>query len=293
MNLNQLNCFIAVAQYLNFTEAASELHLVQSAVSYSVAELEKELDVKLFIRDRKSVKLTPAGEVFLEEAFRISSLLNQSIAKTRQVQSGVHGHLSVAYVFAPIVNRFQASFLAFRRQYPDIEVRFNSFDSISISRMLETNELDIGFARKITLKNAEVFHWAPLYSEPLCAVVHRDHPLVGQPEIDLNLLRDEKLVLMGRKHNPGMFEMAGRLCTEAGFSPLIDDSPRDIFTVMMLVEMGAGYTILPACWRDTFRSDVYFADVRGEMCSEVGVAWKKEITNRSIPLFLRHLGITS
>lgn len=68
MNTIQLECFIAVAEHLNFSRASEELKITQPAVSHQIRTLEEELDVKLFKRTSKSVSLTPEGVQFLPDA---------------------------------------------------------------------------------------------------------------------------------------------------------------------------------------------------------------------------------
>ena len=71
MNTFQLECFLAVAEYLNFTKAAEQMQLTQPAISNQIKNLEAELGVKLFLRTSREVKLTKAGTQLLEEAKNI------------------------------------------------------------------------------------------------------------------------------------------------------------------------------------------------------------------------------
>lgn len=167
MNLHQLNCFIAVAQHLNFTEASKRLHIAQSAVSHNIAELEKELDVKLFNRTTQSVTLTSAGDVFLKEAFQITSMAVEAATKAKQVALGQRGKLTVGFVFTPIISSMVGSFKRFYENYPNIDVYYNSYDSITMSRLLDNEELDIGFARLITLNHPEK-RYGGRYTETRC-----------------------------------------------------------------------------------------------------------------------------
>lgn len=68
MNIFQLSCFLAVAECLNFARAAERLHVTQPAVTQQIHSLEKELNVNLFVRTTRSVKLTEAGLAFLNDA---------------------------------------------------------------------------------------------------------------------------------------------------------------------------------------------------------------------------------
>ena len=89
MNTTQLECFVTVAENLNFARAASILHITQPAVTHQIVSLEGELDAKLFIRTTRSVKLTPEGWSFLADAKNILNmtygcLLYTSVVTVRQ-----------------------------------------------------------------------------------------------------------------------------------------------------------------------------------------------------------------
>lgn len=71
MNTVQLECFLAAAEYLNFTKAAEHLHITQPAVSHQISSLEAELSVQLFVRDNKNVELTVSGLNFISDALKI------------------------------------------------------------------------------------------------------------------------------------------------------------------------------------------------------------------------------
>ncbi|MCI8992855.1 MAG: LysR family transcriptional regulator [Eubacterium sp.] len=290
MNFNQLNCFITVAQYRNFTKASRTLHIVQSAVSHNIAELEKELGVKLFIRDHKSVTLTPAGQALLNDAFHILSSANEFANNARNLSTGISGELKVGYVFAPIAERMLSHLKTFQNENPRIHVAYNSYDNITISRMLETHKLDIGFARYVTLLNKSVLNWHTLYKEPMCIVVNKDHPLHQEESVTMQQFSQTPLVIMGRKYNPGMYDMSMSLYQKEGLTPFIVDTPHDVLTVMMMVKLGRYITILPECWKPIAGDGLCFLKIR-DACHEVGIAWNKYSENSCVYNFLKYMGI--
>lgn len=291
MNLNQLNCLIAVAKYLNFTEAARELNLVQSAVSHNISELEKELGVELFIRKYRSIALTPAGEILLKEAYKITDAVRDAEAKTRSAANGDTGCLSFGYVFTPLAADYIPRIQAFAQAYPSIEVSYNSYDSVTIPRLLENYKLDFGFARYRTVAAKEKLKWHFLYNCELCAVVSEHHYLAGAESVKFERLLNENLLLINRQITPGMHDMAIEICMDAGGLPVIRDEYNDILTVVMLVELGAGFTILPESWRNTFNSRLSFIPIEGTPRHEVGLAWNGNIKNHAAATFLRYMGI--
>ena len=97
MDFNQLSYFIAIARYGNFTAAAKAFFVSQPCISHQIQSLEKELGVRLFIRNTRSVELTAAGEIFLEDAKKMVDLMER--AKNRLLQNdGDSMRLSVAHL---------------------------------------------------------------------------------------------------------------------------------------------------------------------------------------------------
>ena len=88
MTLNQLECFMVLAQRLNFTQAADDLFMAQPALSRLISALEKELDLQLFYRNSRSVALTPAGTVFFKKCPKILDEYRGSVVAARLAQEG-------------------------------------------------------------------------------------------------------------------------------------------------------------------------------------------------------------
>lgn len=86
MNTTQLECFMTVSNFLNFSRAAEHLRITQPAVSHQISTLEDELGVKLFHRTSKSVRLTQEGYLFTQYADEILKLTGLSLARMKQSQ---------------------------------------------------------------------------------------------------------------------------------------------------------------------------------------------------------------
>ncbi len=91
MELKRLRCFLEVARLQNFSKAAKVMYLSQTAVSQQIASLEEVMNVKLFERDKKEVKLTIAGEAFLPDAKRLVKLYDNAVLRTQAYAQGVDG----------------------------------------------------------------------------------------------------------------------------------------------------------------------------------------------------------
>ena len=101
MELRQLRYFQAVAEELNFSQAARRLHVAQPALSRTVKELENRLGVVLLDRDRRSVSLTPAGAVLLRETGLLLERLEETIRRVQRTAVGEEGELRLGYIGPP------------------------------------------------------------------------------------------------------------------------------------------------------------------------------------------------
>ena len=93
MTIFQIKCFLNVAEYLNFTEAANHLFVAQSSLSRNISNLEEELGMQLFVRTKKYVRLTPCGAVLYEEFSKLLKLGEAAVQKARNAELGENGSI--------------------------------------------------------------------------------------------------------------------------------------------------------------------------------------------------------
>ena len=115
MELRHLRCFVAVAEELSFRGAAEKLGMAQPPLSTQIKHLEEDLRVQLFERTTRTVRLTHAGRVFLEEARNVLAASTQAEQRARNAQHGLAGTLRVGLI-APVAGAWLAGILRpFRR----------------------------------------------------------------------------------------------------------------------------------------------------------------------------------
>src|SRR6476661_8446716 len=124
MDARQLEYFVAVAEELSFTRAAVRCHVVQSALSYQIARLEREQGVTLFHRTSRSVRLAPAGELLLPHARAVLEGVDVARAELTAFTGLLTGRLRIGMVgsvgsAAPVV---ESSLLAFHDLHPGVEI---------------------------------------------------------------------------------------------------------------------------------------------------------------------------
>ncbi len=141
-HLHHYYIFLTVAQELSFSRAANVLHMTQSGVSQSIAQLEDQLQTKLFIRSTKKVQLTHDGQVLLKHVTPAIRLIEQGehqLERFQQLDSG-HIHIGVSdticrYFLLPYLERFH-------RLYPDIDIQITNRTSMDCVTLLKNNDVD-------------------------------------------------------------------------------------------------------------------------------------------------------
>lgn len=289
MDMRQLRYFISVAEHLSFTEASKHLFVAQSAVSQQIAELEKKIGVRLFERNKRSVKLTNAGSVLLEEAILLIKKSEETVNKVRQAELGIIGNLQIGFL-----GYTERSFLPdmvreFRADYPSVQLGLDQYNHGALIDKLSTGDLDIIFTLSFGLENLVGFESMGILDENISVVMHKDHPYANASDFELSELSQEDFIVLSREESPQGFNQTLMICGKNGFSPHIVSQPKLISTVLLLVDSGMGIAILPSSLKYSSSSSLRFKEIKGET-NKLVAAWKKSNENPSIALFLEKLG---
>src|SRR3954471_2101580 len=122
MELQQMRYVVAVAGTSNFTRAAEQCLVVQSALSHQVARLERELGARLFDRTSRRVRLTPAGEAFLPPARQCLDAAERAAAEVAAAVGEVRGRLAVGLIPTVTAADVPAALRDFRQRYPHVRI---------------------------------------------------------------------------------------------------------------------------------------------------------------------------
>lgn len=288
MEIRQLRYFITVAEHLNFTAAANELFVAQSVVSQQVAELENQLGVKLFDRNKRSVKLTSTGTLFFEEARDIVNRSDRVIQKFRQANLGLFGSVKLGYLNSAVKLFLPQIVRKFRFEFPHIDVNLEEYNVTGLTKALKNGEVDIAFT--VGFKTIPGVTWEKIYSDYLSVVVHAEHHYANKARIDIASLTAESLIVISRQESQEGFDLILNLCANAGYTPKIIRQVSCMEAVLFLVESSIGVSIVPQYLKTNANSNIRFIDIEGENPTfDVVVAWQKDNTNRSVPIFLEKL----
>ena len=145
MTIYQLECFIAVAEELNFSAAAERLFTTQPAITYQINALEKETGLRLFERTTRRTKLTAAGQSFYLDMVQMTSFGRQALKKAQDIQDADRSHLTVGLRQLFDYSTFSSILAQFQHQFPNACVDVVPQDNRRPLEQLRSGQLDIGF----------------------------------------------------------------------------------------------------------------------------------------------------
>ncbi|MGW7243732.1 LysR family transcriptional regulator [Streptomyces sp. NPDC054804] len=246
MDLQQMRYVLAVAETANFTRAAEQCHVVQSALSHQVARLEKELGARLFERTSRRVWLTPAGEAFLPAARQALEAAERARAEVAAATGEIRGKLTVGSIPTVAAVDLPSVIRDYRRRYPQVRFSLRAGSSEALVEQVREGTLDAAFLgvppgfRPQGVRDKELGHGHHV------AVVAPGHPLATQHEVDLRRLADEVFVdfadgSAARAQSDQAFAAAG-LRREVAFEV------SGVELMVRMVRHGLGIALLPAAF---------------------------------------------
>ena len=145
MELRHMRYFVAAAEALHFGRAAERLGIAPPTLTVQIQEIERTLSARLFARTKRSVALTPAGEIFLAEAREVLSRFAKAESVGRRAGRGEIGRIELGYVGSAIyAGVLQAQINRFRTAWPEVDVRSRELPMIDLPALLAEGQVDIG-----------------------------------------------------------------------------------------------------------------------------------------------------
>ncbi|RMB81521.1 LysR family transcriptional regulator [Streptomyces shenzhenensis] len=262
MEIRQLRYFVTVAEELHFGRAATRLHMSQPPLSQQIQRLERQLGFALFERTRRSVTLTRAGRLLLEEARRALAQADRTEDIAELIRSGTAGTVRIGFVGSALYGVLPRALRSFREQLPEVHFSAREMESNDQIRALQDDIIDLGFTRPpLPLGGLSSLD---IHEEELLVALPHDHPLHrrGGP-VALAELAQEPFVLFPPEHGSGFWYTVARACGDAGFSPRVAYEGEHIHTMIGMVAAGLGVSLVPASASQLQLAQVRYAPLAG------------------------------
>lgn len=242
MTLQQLYYFRELAQTLHYTKTATKLGIRQPSLSYAIAELEKELGIKLFEKTARKVSLTEKGKLFYRYICQGLESIDAGVASLQNRLTGsISTTLTIGYLHSVSANLLPDFIRRFRQANTNPAVHLNFAQELSgnLEQGLFDGTIDIIFS----VQQPEGAISYPVYQQPICLYVPIHHPLAQRDSIRLTEVADEALILVNTQSGLRLqLEDAIRTLHK---TPRIAFEVNSCDVVTKYVSLGHGIAILP------------------------------------------------
>lgn len=292
MNRQQLQCFVCVANKLNFTKAAELLYISTPTVTHHIKNLENELNTTLFIRTSRMVKLTEAGTMFYNDAKEILLKIDLAEKRVKKIASqdisfikiGCSSNAELVYL-ENVLYKLQ---ITYPKVYPQIIVS----DYFSLKNLFNNKQLDIVLVSKEMTKDMQNCSFKKIKNVINYAIMSEESVLKSRDKIFFEDLKDECLITLHPKFIP--FQYGNRLQekitlhSQSHFNIACENDQ----TCILLAKCGYGIAILPEFCISTIYSSLIKLPIADEKyITDYGIAYQKNTKIDNIKYFINNFYI--
>lgn len=290
MNLKQLEAFVQVSESGSFSKAAKELFLTQPTISAHISSLEKELNVRLFIRNTKEVSLSDDGKDLYRYAKQITDF-EKAIEERFYMDSDDGKHvITIAASAIPAQYLLPKVLMCYRERYPKEQIKIMETDSSKVVTQVVDHMVDVGFTGTVLEKKH--CKYIPFYKDEL-AVITPDTPeyriLKEQNRDDIDWIKRKPLIL--REEGSGTRKEAEKQLKNAGISMEDLDIVASIAnqeTIKKSVKQGMGITVLSRLAAEDEDGLLIFPIPGADEGRDINLVYNKNYqTTRSADRFIR------
>jgi len=292
LELRQLRYFVTVADELHFGRAAVRLHMTQPPLSQAIAALEDQLGAPLFVRNRRTVALTPAGAALLPEAKRLLAEAASLPALVRRAAAGEAGRLAIAFITSADYSVLPPFLRRYSERYPDVHLSLHEATSdVQVEELLR-GRIDAGFLiPPLPDRALAQLDYLKVLDEPLilCAPAGLALPPDGAP-VRLQDLPHLPLIIFPREVSPALHDAILSCWRAAGITLAVGQQAIQMQTIVSLVSAGMGLALVPQSVSNLMRPGVEYralADPTPRV--DTGIAWRRDNPSPVLQGFLELL----
>ncbi|GAA3729943.1 LysR family transcriptional regulator [Salinactinospora qingdaonensis] len=281
LDLDRLRALNAIAEYGSVSAAAEILGITTSAVSQQIAKLERETSSQLLERSGRGVRLTDAGQLLVNHADRILTLVAEAEADLEAQRGRVIGHLRVAAFATALRGLLPHVLRDLAERYPQLDVQLFERDPRVALPHVQRGEFDLAMVqgwRNSPLPIPDGLEELHLLDDPAEIVLPAEHPLVGRPWLALAELAEERWI--GSPPGDICHTWLVDSLRHGGVEPRVAHYASEYPTQLTLVAAGFGIALLPRLGQGAPHPGVVTLPVRPGLARHLYVVWRSEATRR-------------
>ncbi|TVT28958.1 LysR family transcriptional regulator [Salinicoccus cyprini] len=273
MDIKHMKYFSAIVKYGSMTEASNRLYISQPTISKAIHDVEVELGMQLFDRNRRRFVLTDAGRVFhgqCEEILRRHAELHSDLKNMVGMRQG-----QIKMGLPPImdVSRLMKIIKDFHTLYPEITFQLIESGSGTIETRLRQDDINIGIA--VLPTEGDDFDSFNFLTESLSLIVHKHHKFAGEQSVELAALENEHFIMFNEDFY--LNEIITSACKNAGFTPKVISETAQWHFIEEMVSAELGICILPKSVASLLNGDSVTLEITDPVLKwRLGVIWNRD-----------------
>ncbi|QKY71084.1 LysR family transcriptional regulator [Lentibacillus sp. CBA3610] len=242
MELRQLRYFMEVAEREHVSEAAVNLHVAQSAISRQIANLEGELEVDLFEREGRNIKLTEIGKTFYTHTKIAMEAIDNAKKQIDEYLDPERGTIKIGFPTSLSSHLMPSVIAAFKDEYPDARFQLRQGSYRYLIDSVKRGDIQVALIGPVPKDEYDI-ESNILFSEHFLALLPINHPFAKREGVSLSDMKHDQFVSFPEGYVLNKIMMDA--CRQAGFTPIISAKGEDIDAIKGLVSAGVGVTLLP------------------------------------------------
>lgn len=292
MNITTLQYFIAAAELSSFTKAAKKHFVAQTAISQQIAKLEKNLNVKLFNREKNRVLLTDAGHIFYEDIKNILQEYEYAIAKVSKYDLDEKRVIILGYKEREELALLTDAIQEFQKQYPNVEFVIKETNICKVLDEIkhELCDMFINISCTFTTFDLAYIEHYTIYNGSMGLAVSCSHPKAERQYLEAKELAEEKFIVLNVDNNNRGFKEMYNHCKKDGYELQICDYAQNIGAQLMMVELNKGVTFVQDLMADSLPDRIKYIPINNTAHKYgVDVIWSKGNTNEYLHKFINFI----
>lgn len=289
MTFTQIGYFLEVARCLNVTEAAAHLHMTQPTLSRQITAIESELNMQLFLRGSKSMRLTPGGAVLKTELERLMGDYDQILRKAERASWGMTGVLRIGVLEGHDVSGLLSSAVSyFERRWPNFDLHLQRHTYSKLISLLYEKKLDAVISYDFHLKDHGDISTLSIDEVRPVLALPAHHPLAAKEHLELSDMAGEQLVIVDEAECPGGVQLVIQSCREfGGFYPRFHfvETMED---ATLWVEAGVRCALFNSGMNIMHSASIRTAELTQLPSMHVVLGWYPRNENPALPLLIEH-----
>lgn len=288
LQFKDLELFLTVAKHASFTKAGEKMFVTQSWVSKRINQMENELGLTLFIRNKREVVLTPAGRVLERRLTNITDTLLSAIQEAHTAQTGASGLLRIGFLdWESIV--FFDQLERFKNENPQLPIEIYRRNFFDLRSDIALNQLDLIFTVSYDCNqfSSDEYHFLHLKKVPLLAYMSKNHPLAKKKILDIEDLRAEPLLMVDQESSSGYYDFIRQLFLNRNIRPLIAQYAHNGGEHIGSILFNKGILLASQCFlENSWEKQIARVPIK-DVTVNITAIWKKRNTNPALMKFLQ------